>query len=375
MLDNLKLPLKDLVAKNRLAELFRRLREEVLRPGSELYNDAISLEGKWNENQRNDNLGTIDFRDAKVTSSSLNKALLEVIDQIEKEDLSERYRKIKEDHVFISADFHLTCDRVEQNDAFLEIHYDPPEALFESHDGKVRFFYLQGDLRQVQDGFVERIGKQLGGFLYNFDEGSYDPEHEPVIVKCKPQTSKNPVVFQIETIKKILSEFDVRLEPAQKKRLSDLKQSKKLLHKGEDDVVLILLTLDDHNWDKELTPALVRNLYEKFCDCQLPDDSPSFFFFFGLEYSKENTRIQQEISQAIAQAQYGIALPTLEPATIEDVAEWLSRVKEVLTPGTDTTSLAKSWFPNSDRIDMADVYLRLEKFINDHNNGLFFTNE
>lgn len=152
-------------------------------------------------------------------------------------------------------------------------------------------------------------------------------------------------------------------------------QSKKLHNKGEDDVVLILLTLDDYNWDKDLTPALVRSLYEKFCDCQLTDDSPSFFFFFGLEYSKENTRIQQEISQAIAQAKYGNALPTLEPATISDVAEWLSRVKEVFPPGTDTMRLAKSWFPNADRIDMADVYLRLKKFINDHNNGLFFTDE
>ena len=375
LLKTLRTDLKHLLANSRQGELFRRLREDVLGEGSDLYNDAVLLESNWNENQRRDMLGTVTFEHANVSFASLGEALTWLIDRIEIGDLSELYRQKADSHVMIAPHAIHAVDRFEQREEFELLDFDLPDELRQFHNGKVRFFYLHGDIRQMHKDLVDHLGHRQARAWKDFSQGGFDPERRPVIVTHKSQPCRSPKLFPVQIMRDLMGKFDISPQPTQTKRLSDLLQSKLLAGKGEDDVVFILLTLDDYNWNSEGTPALVRLLYKDFCDCELPADAPSFFFFFGIEYQKDNLAIQQEVAAAVDQAQYGIALPRLNPVPLRDVEEWFSQIRYALKPGADPRQLARQLFPDQDSIDMADIMIALQQFIHTHNDGLLFNDE
>lgn len=375
MFDQLKYILKNLVSRNRLKELFGQLKEEAVRQDSKLYNDFILQEAAWNTLESQKIKGLLTDEAYNLEKRKIDYALLRLIGEMEGKDLAKKLASRLEEHHSIALDFYATCDRIPQNDTFQLTYYDPPEQVLQKSGGKIRFFYLHGDLRQEHASLFHRLGKQLSGLMLHFEEGDYDPRQEPVFVHCKPQASRHAKIFQIQTIKELMSQFVLRPEPVLKKTIKDLLTSELLAGKTGEDFVFVLLTIDDHNWDSEITPALIRSFYESFCDCELEEDAPSFFFFFGMEYGKDKAETQQQVEKAIEQAIYGDGLPRLEPVKITDVAEWISRIKPVLPPGTDPMKIAEQWFPDQKTIDMADVNLKLKQFIDQHNSGLVLGNE
>lgn len=375
MLEKLKLKLKKKLSHDRLGELFNELETVVIRTESNLYNDLILIKSQWTISRNQEMRGTIDIRDKTLSFNSINQALLWLIGQIEMEDLAPQTRRPIEEYRYIASDFRFTCDRVQQNDDFQLTYYDPPEKVLQKSNGKIHFFYLHGDLKQEHSSLVERFGKQLGGLMLDFEEGNYNPEREPIFVHCKPQASRNPKVLRIFTLKELMSKFELRVQPIDKRTISDLLASRRLTDKTSADSIFILFTIDDHNWHPEIIPELIRSLYEDFCGAELEGDVPTFFFFFGMEYQKENTRVQQEIEAAIGEAKYGTGLKKLEAVSISDVAEWISRIKPALPMGTDPIQLAEKWFPGQSSIDMADVLIKLKQFIDQHNSRLIFDDE
>lgn len=374
MLDPLKRQLKDLVARGRHEEVFRQLREDVLAVGSEVYNDCVLIQGRFSEAERAGNLGLIAFQEKDRNFNNINEALLWLIDCIEVADLSEVRKKQLDVQQAASARqavpprHVLTCNRMEQTELVQLNYYDLPGP-----EEKIRFFYLYGDIRQEHQSLFRRLGYELGGFLLNWEKGDYDPGVQVKFVHCKPQVHRNPKLFLINTLRELFSRFFEPVngqQPISRKKLSDLLASPDLQGFSGSDFVFILFTIDDHNWNETVTPQVVRALIENFCDCELGPDAPAFFLFFGIEYKKDNEDVRQQVRKVIEETEYGEKLPELQPVTLDDVSEWLSRYTVLIPPGREAPDLAAELFPGQGRFDMADVEVKLREIVDRHNLGV-----
>lgn len=373
MIEALRQDLKNQLTEGAFGRLFEQLRTSVLDSQSSLYNDVIMIESRWNTSQRDGKLGTIDYQEKDLSFNNITQALLWLIDQINVEDLHESYKVQQDQHVAIPEKHVYTCNRYDQNDEFQALYYEALEEEGGSSYGNIHFFYLYGDARQEHRNLFKRLGYDLGGFLENWQKGDYDPGVKTLFVECKPRVSRNPKLFQINIMKALLAKFFEPLnqqQPILKKKLSDLLKSPAIQGFGAQDYVFILFTLDDHNWDKKLSPMIVTKLYEDFCNCTLGPDAPHFFFFFGIEYQKENKQVQDEVKATIEEAQYGVPLSELGPVTLADVREWISRYPALVPPGMEDKALAEKLFPSPAELDMADVTPILKQLLDQYNKGL-----
>lgn len=367
MLDALKCELKHLVGDNRHDELFRRLGTD-LNNNAPSYNDALLLKSSFSDRKRAEELGLIDEKTNTLSSNKVNKALLGLIDRINKSDLSGRLQRIVDNHRHIPVFHAYTCDRVTQKDAF-EIHFfDPPDSA-----QKVDVFYLYGDARQEIRSLFVRLGYEISGHLLNREKGDYDPGTKIRFFKCKPQASDNPRLFQINIMRELMAQFFEPVnsqQPILNKTVSDLCKSSLLKDFGPDDLVFILLTIDDYNWRERVTPAVVKDLIKNFCQCEaLPTDAPHFFFFFGIEYSRDNTVVKEQVKKAVNEREYGEVLPELGPVDPADVHAWFKRYEEFGADGADPETLTRTHFGEFRQKDMTDIVLKLKEIIEKYNLG------
>ena len=84
MLDipKLKRELKDLVGLSQHDEVFRSLKEDMLRDDCELYNDSVVIQSRHSDSKRANNLGVIDFREKNLHFNNVSNALVWIIDRV-----------------------------------------------------------------------------------------------------------------------------------------------------------------------------------------------------------------------------------------------------------------------------------------------------
>ncbi|HRD79954.1 MAG TPA: hypothetical protein PLL53_04275 [Saprospiraceae bacterium] len=267
-------------------------------------------------------------------------------------------------------EFHAyTCDRVAQNESFLMTIYgeEPPP--------KVNWYYLYGDSRQAHESLHQRLGREIGGHLLDWERGGKDSDTKILFKYLKPNVHRIPLLYKIEVIKTLFAKFFPRIsdkEPVQNKTVADLLSSPELKDFGPYDYVFVLLTMDDANWNKDVTPAFVQTFVSSFLTAALPPDAPSFFFFFGIEYTKEDTAIRREVDDAIGHRQLGgNVLPELLPVKATDVTEWFSRYRKIMVErNKEPRDMTTACFGNADTFDMKEVEIQLLELINRHNKGM-----
>lgn len=248
-----------------------------------------------------------------------------------------------------------TCDRVDQRDRFLLNFY-------EDEVSKVHWYYLYGDSRQAHDTFYQRLGAELAGYFDHWEGNEQRPEALPIFEWIKPPVSRVPLLNKLEVVKALFARFfpDTGAKaPLQSKTIADLLESPKLKGLTADDHVLILITMDDANWDKMVTPQSVEAITTSFLRCELPPDAPRFFFFFGFEYSKDKPQAEQrrrEVDEAIRKSDEGRALPELLDVSADDITEWFSRYRKVMLDGnTKPEEMTKDIFGTFDTLPMEVV--------------------
>ena len=365
MLDNLKQELKILIGQCSHEDFFVRA-SQMLRQDAEVRNDIILIQAAMNNSGRIGNLDLISDADKRLRFNNENHALLSIVERIRLEDLSEMYRRKAATHTALPAYHAYTCDRVEQNEAFqLAWYTQQPE--------KVRFFYMLGDADQSHNSLFQRLGYELGGHLLGWEQGNFDPGTQIRFFGLKPQVSANPVLYQINVVRELISKFIPQvsaMQPLQQRKLAEVLTSNHLQGLGPNDFVFVLLTIDDYNWNEHATPAVVKSLVEGFCNCPMPDAAPNFFFFFGIEHRKENQTVRQQAQRAIENRAKGEALPELAPVPADFLAEWFSRYRVLIPTGKTPDETAKIVFGDTASMDMLDIETRLQQIIEDHNKGL-----
>ena len=83
---NLKNHLKEKIAKNQFEAVFQLLKEQT-ETSKEVLNDVISLEGQYNEAERDLLLGNVTQKDTDVIINRIRNALLHLIDELPSTEL------------------------------------------------------------------------------------------------------------------------------------------------------------------------------------------------------------------------------------------------------------------------------------------------
>ncbi|MEM9834940.1 MAG: hypothetical protein AAF828_00475 [Bacteroidota bacterium] len=369
MLAAVKRELKNLVGLNEPAEVIRRLKEEIVREDCTLFDDVIMLESRLSGLGRSSARGTVSYENENITGNSTSEGLLWVIGELKVVHLKDVFKVKQETFAHIPAYHAFAVDRLPQTEQF-ELEF----ILAEDPNQKIHFYYLYGDSRQEVQSLVHRLGLTRAG--HSFKADSLDNNtllREPLMASFKPESRGNQQLFHILLLKNLMEKFVGpvnNMASLRQKTLKDLLVSPKLAALGADDVVSILVTLDDYNWNKDVIPPTLQDLYNKFCKVDLPADAPHFYFFFGIEYRKESTRIRQEVAAAIQNRTYGQVLEELRPVDFKDICGWFSDHRPIIPPGKEAEEVAKMLFPDQPTLDMIDVETELKRIIDQHNKGL-----
>lgn len=375
MLRSLKKELKDLVARTG-GEIFRRLKEDVLESESNLYNDLIVIQARYNELKRSGSLGVIRFENKDVTFNSVNEALIWVIDSIQNTDLSPACQRELEtknknripDAETIEAclqDHHIyTCNRQKQTARFKELNKISTE--------KTHFHYFYGGDRQSHKGLFYRLAYELDNRLMDHINPDYESSCKSVTVDFTCDYYDDLEIYKEEIVKSLFVAFDIPVneqEPLLQKNLADVfVHSPKVQNLKPQDFVCVLMIVGEYDWDARKTPVVAKWFIEQFCNKGINATSPSFYFFFAIEYDESNDEIKDEIGEALAMAEYIQPLPELNMVSFKDIGRWFGKYRKIEEDGAKRRKMMEEHFEKGSDFYMADVVEILKGIIDQQNN-------
>ncbi len=366
MLERLQRELKELIGQSRLDETFALLRA-CLRSNCTHFNDIQIQSGSLSTAEQEFLRNLIDAKELRAVRDKVSYALLGFIDQIRVDILSATYKQKAEQHVALSNFHAYSCDRTLQNEEVQTQYYLNPAQ-------KIRHFFLYGDAKQAHKSLFERFHRYFGGKLDNWNDPEAQPTTKVKVIECKPCRAGSPIAYQIEIIGKILGQCKMTVntqQPLLSRNLSDLLSSPSLEGFGAYDFVFVLLTVDDFNWNKIITPKVVESLLDGFCNCELPEDAPTFFFFYGIEYQSKNFQVKTEVQQVIQERAHRVTpLPELLRVASDDINEWFSRYSQLIPKGKTAHDMASLLFGAENEFDMVDIEGKLLEIIELNNKGL-----
>ena len=258
-----------------------------------------------------------------------------------------------------------TCDRVPQND-------DYHKFSLESAERKAQFFYLYGDEQQSHEGFFRRICYELEGRLFDYLNASFKASCKMVTAELTFDFSQDPTVYRMNVLKSLFAGLGVsvnELEPLLERDLLYLYEKSPMVRDlGSKDFVCILIQIGQWDWDPKLTPDAAKWFIYDFCKCVLPENSPRFLFFLGVEFDGTDDTVRKEVQDAVDAGQELKPLPELGMVQFNDIGRWLGKYKVLAQTSAEQKQLMQQYFNDSREFYMEDVELRLEKIITEFNN-------
>lgn len=373
MLENLKSELRDLIAENRQKDLLRRMVDDLLAEGGRLHDLCVSTSARFSTWEMNTAANTQSKTELGIELANINGSLLYVLGEISSADLKQDSAKTNETQEFIPPFHAFGVDRSPQEGQFFD-------EQFEAFDQKVFFYYLHGDDRQQASSLAERLGFKLVGLQLTADDLSADIEADPpLIVHCRPVLrGMREEQYRASLVHAIAQQFMGPIPMTQMRgmlnlSISDLLNRPKLKRAdgSQHPIICINVTVGHSYWRKDLVPIMLRKFYETFCKVKLPEDAPTFYFFFGLEYSDSKPAVRKEVSAAIAARQNGSALPELEPVLVSDIVNWFMHHGLMIPDGYDAEQLvAENFSTEEDQLDMLVVEADLKRLIDKFNEGI-----
>lgn len=373
MIDRIRQHLKILVGDNRLDQVFNLLRDEILDPNSGRYDDLILIQSKHTSDNRAGILGLIDFKDKSVSFNTTNEALLWLINKIQEEDLHPDLRVKIKNRKSISEYHAFTCDRKKQREQCEIDLLEVPE------DQKIFLYFLYGDTRQAHHSLYECIGYESCDMLRN-PLGNIATDKKVAFRKIMPKLSENKTLFRINLAKELFAQFYPSIPGTVKFQNENLRQllgSPTIMELKPTDNVFVLLTMDVANWNKALTPNLVEDFINSYLMVDLPPESPRFFFFFGVEYLKNDPQKRKEVAEAIQNRKSGgNTMEELLPVTKADVTGWFSTYRDAMVgPGLEAEDLTNEHFGEAGPFDMLEVEAKLNELILLFNKGFVLADQ
>ena len=290
------------------------------------------LASKWHALQQTYLKGKMTFEQHDAEQTKIKERAFLLIQQLEK-------KAVRSDNSPALNDYHrFTCDRVDQKTAFQRL-YD------QNRDCKTHFFYLYGGDLQAHEGIFRRIAYDLEGRLYDVVNPDLQIGRKVLQVDLALEAYPDLEEYKKEILKSLLYALSVRVdrsEPLLDKTLSfAVQNSPQLKQLGVEDLVCVLVSISHYDWDKELVPAVTRWFIRRFCECDLGEDSPTFLFFFSIDYEEEDEDLQKEIIEIVQASEVIQDLPELKSVPMREIGSWFARYKKIAPKASQRKELIK----------------------------------
>ncbi|MBK8567370.1 MAG: hypothetical protein IPN76_29635 [Saprospiraceae bacterium] len=161
-------------------------------------------------------------------------------------------------------------------------------------------------------------------------------------------------------------------DPLTQKSIAWLQQNSPVLQGlGSSDYVCIFIAISQWDWDKTVTPAITHWFITEFCSAALPEDSPTYLFFFGIIYEEEDSQIDKEVEAMVAESDLVNALPELGMVRMNDIGAWFNKYSFIAPGNRELKELRNKHFGAASEHYMEDVELALQQLIDEYNKKFF----
>ncbi|NUQ22767.1 MAG: hypothetical protein HUU34_02365 [Saprospiraceae bacterium] len=262
-------------------------------------------------------------------------------------------------------DYHChTCDRVDQSDSF--------GRIFGAAAGKkAHFYYLYGDERQSHEGMFKRIAYDLEGRLLDYLNPEFSSNCKSLQFEFTFEFSNDLDIYKKNILKSLFAALGIPVnehEPLLDRNLYyAAERSPKLQGLTARDFVSVNLHISQFDWDPQLTPEAAGWFIKNFCQVDLPANSPTFLFFFALEYDEGDEEVKSQVEALVQRTDIIQALPELDMVAMRDIGRWFEKYKKIAPTTRDRKALMDEHFRDQQEFYMEDVEMSLLKIIDDYN--------
>ncbi len=257
-----------------------------------------------------------------------------------------------------------TCNRIKQDVRFHKVFKN-------TTNDKAHFFYLYGMNVQSHKGLFYRFAFALEGKLLDYLNPDFESKCKTITALPTFDLAQDEEYDKEQILSSLFASLNVsydKFEPLLEKDLTYLYQNSPLVADlCEQDYVCILLGISSYDWDVELIPEIARWFITKFCASQLPDDAPTFLFFFGIIFEDEDEAIHNEVKEIVKNSNLIYGLPELNEVTKRDIESWFAKYNFITKTIKEREDIIQSSFGDSTSFDMEEVELKLKKIIDEYN--------
>jgi len=366
MLEQIRQGVDQLIGEGKDAEAIAYLLEQI-QDRSAYRAELILLQSSEATLAREERNQFVSSEEAGRRRARIRDSALKIAGEMTEKDLKSAAAPSAATHDAPLHDYHrYTCNRTLQNNDFQKIRR-------ERADARTHFFYIYGLDRHSHYGLVQRFSYDLEGLL-----GSY--RNPNIQARCKVDRANmialayNPDLeaYKTDVLTELFTEFELdpdACEPLLSRKLDYLRRhSPRLQALGSNDRVFLYFVISELDWDREVTPALVRWLIDEFCGQELPAGSPAFFFFFGIEFEKDDSPVKAEVEAAIRSGGRIRILPELQMVAAADLKRWFNTYRLFMRERQRRAELQRRYFGEAEQFYMEDIERELEKLIDELNN-------
>lgn len=304
--------------------------------------------------------GLMTSEEYQVLHQNVNLAI-----QLILEECKTNSNHIKEESKPALHEYHsYTCDRVDQSDTF--------KQLFKGASGrKAQFYYLYGGDMQSHEGMFRRIAYDLEGRLLDHLNPDLESSRQAKQIELTFELSNNLDIYKENILKSFFAALNIPVneqEPLLERTIQDV-CAKSPIAKGlsANDYICTYIHISEYDWNPKLTTTAARWFIREFCQPQLPDNAPSFLFFFAIEYDEENEDIIAEVKDIVHKSDKIKALPELGMVHNRDIGKWFETYKRIAPTTRDRKKMIKEKFGAGSEHYMEDIEIHLQRIIDEYN--------
>lgn len=335
------------------------------------FNTLQILKGNYLSNKEKVTRRVIPLDQADIVFNSITQGLLDIVDSVEKADLKPDFLKdnssLTDGKIALHDHHKFTCNRIDQSDHFHSL-------VATNRSKKVHFFSILGIELQSHEGIFNRFAYDMEGKLLDYLNPNMHTECESLKVPLTFDSSNNLTIYKQNILKSLFTALKVAPMdngPLLEKKIGFLLDKSPMLSKlGAEDFVCIFFNISQWDWDAKITPVVTRWFITEFCTGNLPENSPTFQFFFGLVMDEDDEEMQTEIREAIEKSELIMKLPELGMVKPKDLHKWFAKYNFVINNSRERKQKVKELFAGETEKYMEDVELDLEKIINEYNKKL-----
>lgn len=298
--------------------------------------------------------GLVSDTDLRIVHQRITKGVLDLLDE-----LGDGRNAIHDFHCY-------TCDRVDQSDTFTE--------LFEKQRAqRTQFYFLYGWEPQSHLGMFRRIAyEKEGALISTLGQGATTGARARQLELRLPESRKETVLKLniVRNLFRLLEVVPEQHEPILERNLAYLAGHSPMLKElSAQDYCCLYMPILSIDWDSQMTPAVARWLFEEFCKGELPENCPTFLFFFAVIFEEEDAALVAEIRDIVEKSEHIFPLPELEKVERRDIRRWFSIYQQLAPTSEARDALMNAHFNSlTNAYDMEIVELNLRKIIDQYNN-------